>query len=190
MADQKGTFTIANVGVPPETVTTKYGQMVKYKVQFDGDPSWYEIMQKQETDAPKQGDQLTGEKYEDPKWGMKFKKENKSGGFGGGRGYSKGAIWSNAVQTAATVVGEYVKANPNAQKDINSIDDYLNRIEAVAPKMKEMVDRLTGADTSSSNDNNDTNTEAGESPAPAPQQTASDGNASTNDVNESDLGDW
>lgn len=76
-------YTIRAVDPRTRTYQTKFGDMVSYKVLFEGDTTPVEISQKATTPAPKEGDVVEGTIDTSGQYGPKFKKEF-GGGFGGG----------------------------------------------------------------------------------------------------------
>lgn len=188
----KGDYKVKTVGPSREwdfTGNDGKVEMTTDSVQFEGhEQFWVDVNRARTSDAPKEGDTLTGtiEQDEAGKYPPKFKKERKGGGFGGGRGASAGAIWSSAVDIAVNVVDSYVRISGKKPKDI---DEYLARVEQVAPKINEMVDRLAGKAKSDSDSK--PATESGESAAkPAAKPAEKKADVVVEDINDEELGDW
>lgn len=170
-------------------------EMATDQVQFkDHEQYWVDVNRQRKAEPPKVGDKLTGNitQDEDGKYNPKFNKEKGAGrgGFGGGnRGSSPGAVWSSAVETAANICAAYATISGKKPK---SIDEFLKRIEQVAPKVNDMVDRLVGkakpaetkpADTAAS--------ESGESAAPAAAADKPASAVEVDDIKDDELeGDW
>lgn len=188
----KGEYKIKTVGPTREwdfSGNNGKVEMATDSVQFEGhEQYWVDVNRKRDSSAPTEGQVLKGhiEQDEEGKFPPKFKKESGGGGFGGGRGASAGAIWSSAVDIAVNVVNSYVQISGKKPKDI---DEYLTRVEQVAPKINEMVDRLAGKAKSDSD--NKPATESGESagkPAAKPAEKKAD--VVVEDINDEELGDW
>lgn len=190
---QEGKYTVAQVGPTKPWDFTSNGntiQMMTYSIQISGIADWIDYAVKADADAPKPGDEIEGHIERDPKFGLRFKKKKNSNWSGGGGKYSAGAAWANAVQTAATVMGEYMKINPEAAKGVTSLDVYLARLEQVAPQVKAMVDRLAGNDKPSDDSKSESESGVSQGTAPAPTQPIQAGAPVDTGVNDSGLGDW
>lgn len=167
-------------------------EMTTDSIQFEGHENmWVDVNRARTSDAPKEGDTLTGsiEQDEAGKYPPKFKKERKGGGGwggGGGRGASAGAIWSSAVETAVQVVNAYIEISGKKPK---SIDEYLARVEQTAPKVNAIVDRLKDANKSSdSDDSSKPATESGESESSGSGAKKAD--VVVEDIDDEELGSW
>jgi len=162
----EGSYTVTNIGPSREfTINGNDGNivtLVSYSCQFkEVGADWIDVTTTKEKGAPSPGEVMQGHIEDTGKYGMKFKKASK-GGFGGGKGFSKGAAFANAVQTASDILGSYASINPEFAKTITGMDVYMKRLEELAPEVKAMVDRLAGEDK-----------EAPVAPvAPAPVQTS------------------
>ena len=96
---------------------SKFGKMVKYTVQFDGEAEAVEIVQKPESPEPKTGDEVEGD-IETTQYGRKFKRERQ--GYNGGGGKSdpatqKAIIRQNSLTNAVAYCT--AKANLMEQKE-------------------------------------------------------------------------
>lgn len=166
MADK--VYKIAQVGPQspfsfPDKKTGATVNMIGYDVQFEGMADWVKINQMAETAAPKQGDELEGSVEDNGKYGLKFVKKRKGGGFGyGGGAATPGAQWSAAFETAARIVAGY------GGTKAKTIEEYLGRVEKVAKLVKERVDALAQAEAPKQETiATKSESESGESPAPA-----------------------
>lgn len=162
-------YVVANVGPSREfSFTGNDGNqltMKSYSVQFEGILEWVDVTKKLDEDLVK-GDVLEGHIEDTGKFGMKFKAKRSGGGFGGGSKKNfAGAAYANAVQTATHVVIGYYQITGTKPK---SIDEMLERIHAVTPKIKSTVDTFAGG----SEKTEDPKTEA-PTPVETPVQDAS-----------------
>ena len=78
-------YTIKAVNPQTRAYSTKFGEMVSYKVLFEGIDTPVEISQKASSKAPAVGDSVDGTIDMSAPYGPKFKKE-----FGGGQGFGGG----------------------------------------------------------------------------------------------------
>ena len=189
----QGEYKIANVG-PSRTweFTGNDGkvEMITDSIQLEGhEQYWVDMNRKSTSDAPKIGDTLKGKVEQDEagKYAPKFAKEKSgNGSWRGGGQASPGAIWATAVQTATAVVSGYYAASGTKPKNFA---EFLARIEAVAPKVNGMVDKLSGAATTAAAKKADTAaSESGESPAPAATEKKAD--VIIEDIDDAELGEW
>lgn len=171
--------------------------MVTDSVQFEGhEQYWVDLNRAADKPAPVAGDSLTGtiEQDESGKYAPKFNKE-KTGGGGGWRGGSAqatpGAIWSTAMQTATHIVAGYYAASGKKPKDIN---EFFGKIELVAPKVNEAVDKLVKSHAAAKPAETDTAaSESGETPvaaAPVAAAPAPKADVVVEDITDEDLGEW
>lgn len=165
-------------------------QMATDSIQFEGhEQYWVDVNRAADKDAPAVGETLRGhiEQDEAGKYPPKFKKESKGGGGnwgGGGKGASAGAIWSSAVETATHVVAAYAELSGKKPK---TIDEFLARVEQVAPKVNAIVDRLKDANKTEETKPADTAaSESGESPA----QETKKADVVVEDISDDELGEW
>lgn len=86
--------------------TGKFGTMVKYAIQFEGQEEAVELSQKPETPAPKAGDELEGT-IEDTQYGKRFKKAQ--GSFSKG-GFSKSDPTSFYLSYGKDIVTAFITA--------------------------------------------------------------------------------
>jgi len=104
-------YKIKNIG-PDKEITTNNGTFKVYSLQFDGDESWVELMQKPTTPAPTVGQELEGT-IETTQYGKRFKRVQAAGSFQGGRTNdpeTRGSIERQSALKAAvdTVQNHYV----------------------------------------------------------------------------------
>jgi len=139
----EGTYKIGQVGPSRPWEFNSNGetvQMVGYSVQFEGIADWIDVNVKASAPAPKPGEDLEGH-IEESKFGLKFTKKRGGGGRFGGGGYSKGAQWANAYQTAAIVLQGYFVASGSKPKDI---EDFLAKLDGVADSIRKSIDAKLG----------------------------------------------
>lgn len=141
----EGTYKIAGLGpVDSYSFDGKDGgkvEMKKYSIQLEGIADWINYSLVASSDAPKVGDSLEGHVEDGGKYGFKFVKKRKGGSWGGGSGGGPGAAWNGAYTTAATVVAGYYAA---AGKAPASIDEYMQRLDQIAVKVKAAIDKAAG----------------------------------------------
>lgn len=168
--------------------------MATDSVQLEGhEQYWIDLNRSRSADAPASGATIKGhiEQDEDGKYPPKFVKEKKSGGGwprggGGGGQASPGAIWATAVETSVQVVSAYATISGKKPK---TIDEFLARVEQIAPKVNAIVDKLVAANKPAEKPAADTATsEAGETPAAAAAPKKAD--VEIDDIDEEDLGPW
>lgn len=102
-------YTIRAVNPQVRSYETKFGQMVSYKVLFEGDTTPVEISQKATTPAPKEGDVVDGTIDTSGQYGPKFKKEFNQGGFGGG---FSGSASASTGQSSGFKAGGKFQSDP------------------------------------------------------------------------------
>ncbi len=161
-------------------------------IQFEGhEQYWVDVNRAAKSDAPKVGATMTGkiEQDEAAKYPPKFVKDKKGGGWSGGGGQaSPGAIWSSAVATASTIVAGYYAASGTKPKNFG---EFFQKVEAVAPKVNEMVNKLAGTKVEPEK----VNTEAGETAGAAPDKPTAAATPKADvvisDISDEDLeGNW
>lgn len=189
----KGEYKIKTVG-PNREWEYNGNKNITDSVQLEGQEQyWIDLNRAADKPAPVAGDVVKGhvEQDEAGKFPPKFKKEYNGGGGGnwgggGGKGASQGAIWSSAVETAATIVAAYAEISGKKPK---SMTEFLGQIEKIAPKVNAMVDKLKDAnkpaETTAAADA--PATESGESAAPAAAPKA---DVVVEDISDEELGDW
>lgn len=156
--------------------------MTTYSIQLEGIADWVDLNVKAGSDAPAVGEEIKGHVEDAGKYGLKFVKEKKAGGWsGGGRAASPGAVWSSAVETATAVVVGYFQITGKKPKNIA---EFLKKIEEVAPMINATVDKLAGAAAPAKEEPQKSESETGESPAPK------DNGVVIDDVDDGELGDW
>lgn len=167
MADIKypeGNYVIASVG--PSRPFSFNGQdgnqvtLIEYKVQFNNIPDWVNINVNEGKPAPQVGESMEGHIEDTGKYGYKFVKKRTGGGFGGGKNYA-GAHYNSAVSVASDIVIGYYQLIGKKPEDIGEV---LDKIEQLSPRVKEMVDKLAGADKK------EEAPAAQPAPAPSPEQ--------------------
>ena len=186
MADNKtvhelADYKIAQVGPTRDwDFTTDGGKiaMKTYSIQLEGIVDWVDFNQKADTDAPVIGSTIRGHVEDAGKYGFKFVKERKQGGWSGGGKSNPGAAWANAVETATSVVSSYYSLTGKKPK---TVEEFLGRVKSVAPSVKSMVDEFAG--TSKKEETTKSESETGESPT-------KDNGVKIDNVDDSELGDW
>ncbi len=177
----EGDYTIQQVGPSREWDFSGQGGKVvmkTYSVQLEGIADWVDLNQKADTDAPTVGEIVKGHVEDAGKYGLKFVKAKKAGSWSGGGKSSPGAIWSAAYSTAVDIVNGFYQASGSKPKDF---EEFLSKIDAVAPIVRQKVDALAGTSTEKKEESVDT--EAGESPV-------KDNGVVTTDVSDKELGKW
>lgn len=155
--------------------------MRTFSIQLEGIADWVDYNVKSDSPAPKVGDEIEGHVEDAGKFGYKFTKKRNSNWSGGGKS-SIGAQWSAAYDTAANIIGQYYAVSGKKPK---SIDEFLKKVDAVAPKVKEMVDNRAGTaktEEKKTDETPKTTSESGESPAPQ--------NVEDDTINEDELNDF
>lgn len=193
----EGDYVVKVVGPSREWEFTGNNGAVKMatdSIQFEGhEEYWVDVNRAQDKPAPEVGATLKGhiEQDEAGKYPPKFVKQKGGGGgwSGGSAKASPGAIQAQNVSTAVTIVNGFYSLMGKKPKDF---DAYMAKIEAVAPNVGAMVDRLVGKATPKADDKPATNSEAGESPAPAaaPASKKADDTVVVDDLTDEDLGEW
>lgn len=142
----EGKYKIITAG-PSETFSFKGNdgdvELTSYSLQFEGVSEWIKLTQKPETVAPVVGEELEGHIEDTGKYGLKFVKKRGSGGWGGGKKDYTGAKFNAAASTATQLVIGYYQLNDTKPKNINEL---LEKVSELTPKMKAMVDKLAGAE--------------------------------------------
>ena len=167
---EKGTFKVRSVGPVKTGTSNSTGRdWTIYPLQFEGDEQWYDCFWNENT-PPKEGQELTGEKYYEQKgqyetYGFRMPRG------GGGRSYNPAAAFANSYQTATQIVHNWLSLDKeNYEKWKKAIPEgtdpfvyYLDTIQKVATVAKESVDKLSkGGEATKSN------TQAAPTPPPAP----------------------
>lgn len=188
----KGEYKIKTVG-PNREWEYNGNKNITDSVQLEGhEQYWIDLNRAADKPAPAVGDTIKGhvEQDEQGKFPPKFKKEYGGGGGnwggGGGKGASAGAIWSSAVETAATIVAAYAEISGKKPK---SMTEFLGQIEKIAPKVNAMVDKLKDANKPAETTTDTAASESGESAAPAAAPAAPKADI-VEDISDEELGDW
>lgn len=197
----EGKYKVAGVGPSKETSFTGDNGLIEFTVtsiQLEGHTEmWVEVNSGKGKPVPAVGDELNGhvEQDEAGKYLPKFKKAKGNWGGGGGSGKaSPGAIWSSAVQTATQLVVGYYTASGKKPK---SFDEFLGKVDAVAPKVNAIIDKHVGAPSAAASSEK-SDSEAGVTPGAAPEKPAAAAEPAANpkvdvvieDISDDDLGDW
>ena len=99
---------------------SKFGKMVKYTVQFDGEAEAVEIVQKPDSPEPKTGDEVEGD-IETTQYGRKFKRERQ--GYNGGGGKSDPATQKAIIrQNSLTNAVAYCTAKANLMEQKKALE--------------------------------------------------------------------
>lgn len=137
------TVKIQTVG-PEKKIPNKKDENNPYRsfgLQFEGDPEWYDTFWTEKED-PQVGQELTGTKSEDPKWGMKFETERK-----GGRGNWNPAGAQATVMLAGveavngflSLPGMYELWEKNDPSTREKFKKYLATVDSAANQLKQRV---------------------------------------------------
>lgn len=146
-------YTIKTVG-PSKEITTKYGPLKVYSVQFEGAEDWVEINQKPESPAPTAGDNLDGT-IESTQYGKRFKKAQVAGGFTGGRQTDPETRGSIERQTALKEAREAVyNFQVLADGKPSDLDAYIVEIIATAKKFQAYLGNANAQTTVKAEDDN------------------------------------
>lgn len=116
-----------------------------WSLQFEGDPQWYDTFWLS-PEQPVAGQELTGTKSFDEKWGYKFELERQ----GGKTQWNPAAAQATVMGAAASVVNgflgipaHYALWSSGSEEDARKLkplfDKYLVTVETVAKRLKETV---------------------------------------------------
>lgn len=141
---EKGTFKIQTLG-PKKDIPNKKDENHPWRswsLQFEGDPNWYDTFWLAKED-PTVGQELTGTKSEDPKFGLKFETERQGGGKSN---WNPAGAQSTIMHAAATVVQGFLSIGNNYElwegndpKVKENFAKYVNTVASVADTLKEKV---------------------------------------------------
>jgi len=152
-------YTIKAVNPQTRAYSTKFGEMVSYKVLFEGIDTPVEISQKASSKAPEVGDNVDGTIDMSAPYGPKFKKEFGGGqGFGGGGSSTPQANRSNSGGRNSdpyTMYLSYAKDAAVASVDKNgkfNEDLYAEMLDAISTGGKTLYGSRPGAETETSSD--------------------------------------
>lgn len=206
----KGDYEVVTVGPPRNWEFAGNNgtvEMTTDSIQFKGfEQYWIDVNRARKSEPPKAGEILKGhvEQDEAGKYAPKLVKEKAAGGgWQGGGGSAKaspGAIQAQNVTTATAIVIGFYSLTGKKPKDFAT---FMAKVEAAAPSVGKMVDRLVAAQPAAAPaPAAATNSEAGESAAPATtaadlaakdEKTRAQANAApapVEDISDEDLGDW
>jgi len=116
-----------------------------WSLQFEGDANWYDTFWLAK-ELPEVGQELSGEKKYDEKWGYKFEVERQ----GGKANWNPAAAQATVMSAAAAVVSGFLNIPPHYKLWASSVeedakqlkplfDKYLITVETVAKRLKESV---------------------------------------------------
>lgn len=101
-------YTIKAVNPQTRAYSTKFGEMVSYKVLFEGIDTPVEISQKASSKAPAVGDSVDGTIDMSAPYGPKFKKEFNQGSFGsGGSSFGQSSQGNRTNQSSGSTGGKF-----------------------------------------------------------------------------------
>ena len=157
-------YKVAQVSPETRTFSTKFGDMVSYKIKLEGVDEVIELAQKTSSQPPQSGDQLYGSIDTSGSFGPKFKKERRDsfgGGFGGQSQYQTGG--GTRTQGTSASSGRFGNSDPFtmylsyakdlavalvATKEGFDEDKYGKLLEAVTVGAKTLYNDRPGAEDS------------------------------------------
>lgn len=134
---------IATVGPMKEIPNKKdeHSPWHSWSLQFKDDSQWYDTFWLQKED-PVVGQELSGNKSEDPKWGLKFELDRQ----GGKSNWNPAAAQATVMLAAVTLVNGFlsIPANyklwdENDEKAKKQFAKYIATVESVGKQIKEKV---------------------------------------------------
>lgn len=132
----------------PKHWSGKFGDMIDYKVKFEGEADSVTISQKASSPAPKAGDVLAGKIDREAQYGPKFTKDFTPGArAGGSKPFSPTGRDDNRI-VAQWSIGQAI--NVLSAGVVESIDTEL--IEPLAVELFQMASRVKDTDTTPDDD--------------------------------------
>jgi len=149
MEPQKGSFKIQVVG-PKKDIPNKKDPnrpWTSWDLQFEGDPNWYNTFWL-EKETPVVGQELSGTKLQDEKWGPKFEVERQ----GGKQNWNPAGANATIMLAASNLVGQYLLMDSEhfelwkkkRKAGQTPMDHYLTTVVATAKLLKQEVVGMGG----------------------------------------------
>lgn len=141
------TVKIQTVG-PEKSIPNKKDPNKPWKswsLQFENDAQWYDTFWL-DAEAPVVGQELTGTKSHDEKWGYKFERDRAGGKAGWNPAAAQATVMAGAVALTAgflAIPAHYelwASTDPEAGKKLKPLfDKYIATVEAVSKRLKDSV---------------------------------------------------
>lgn len=149
---ESGKFKVQTVG-PEKSIPNKKDPSRPWKswdLQFEGDASWYNTFWVEDI-PPVVGQELEGDKQDDEKFGLQFKKKWDKGA-GNKSTWNPNAANANVMEAAVHLVHGFLSLDPEhlavwkqkRGKDQDAVSHYVATIFAIADQLKAQVVKMGG----------------------------------------------